>query len=180
VAGVATRRHDSRFIVGGGVDQNLIAGLVNARHFAEARQLNRRFGRMSGGVADPNFSDPSAHYPFGWGLVTNGSISAERTLSGSRSVLSFRATPPSSGQLAAQLLTLASGHYALVVKSAAQASGAAAYWSVACGEAGGAEIARLHQPAAANAQANMLFAVPNHCAGQWLTLRLQPAPDSSA
>jgi hypothetical protein len=64
-------------------------------------------------------------------------------------------------------------------KTAANATGAAPYWSLNCAGAGG-EIARLDQPMNANARAETAFAVPRGCAAQWLTLTIRPAPDSNS
>jgi hypothetical protein len=154
--------------------------LVTAREFEAAKLLNDRFGRKANGVADREFADPGAHYPFGWSLVSNGSLGAERALIGSAPALAYRASPANSGQVAAQLLVLPPGRYALATKTAAAASGAAPYWSLICGNAGGAQIGRLDQPMTANATAVTMFTVAPDCTGQWLTLSVRPAPDSSA
>jgi hypothetical protein len=175
LAQVVTRMKDKGFVAAN--DQRLIERLVTARHFSEARAL-RPAPQSSGAVSDPHFRNPSERYPFGWGLVSNGSLGAERTLSGSSAVLSYRAAPANSGQVAAQLLTLARGNYALATRTGAAGTGAAPYWSITCGE-NGAELARLDQPMTADGQATTAFTVPDSCRGQWLTLRVRPAPDSS-
>ena len=179
VAQVVARMRDDRFIVGNGLDQQLINRMVSSNEFDQAKMLNQRFGHKAAGIADPNFGDLSAHYPFGWGLVSNGSIGAERAFSGSTTMLTYRAAPANSGQVAAQLLALKEGNYVLSTKSAATAIGAAPYWSISCGELQNRELARLDQPMKADARAEVAFTVPRGCLGQWLTLRIRPAADSS-
>ena len=179
VANVVAHMRDDRFILANNLDQQLIDRLVTSNNFNQANMLNRRFGHPAAGVADPNFAEPGAHYPFGWGLVSNGSIGAERALGGSGTVLTYGAAPANSGQVAAQLLNLEPGHYVLATKSAANARGAAPYWSVSCGEPGNRELAQMDQPMTLDGQAKVEFDVPASCSGQWLTLRLRPAADSS-
>ncbi len=178
IANVVARMRDRQFVVANGVDQRLIERLVGAGEFDAARSLNRNFGHQSTGVADPNFGDEGARYPFGWELVSNGSIGAQRTLIGSSTALGYSAETASGGQVAAQLLTLSPGPYALVAKTASNGTGAVPYWSASCAEAG-SEIARLDQPLAANASAETDFTVPSGCGAQWLTLRIRPAPNSN-
>jgi hypothetical protein len=179
VARVVAQMRDDRFVLGSDSDQKLVERLVTKGEFAQARALNWRFGHAASEVADPNFADSSARYPFGWGLVSNGSIGAERTLSGSSTVLSYRAAPANSGQVAAQLLTLKSGRYVLSTTTAAAAVGGRPYWSVVCADAGGAQLARVDQPMAAHERTASEFTIPPGCSAQWLTLRLRPAADSS-
>ena len=179
-AAVAAHMRDRSFILSNAIDQRLIERLVTAREFDVAMALNRRFGRQAAGVADPHFSDPSARYPFGWGLVESGSLGAQRALRGSATALTYSAAPTNSGQVAAQLLALKPGRYALATMSAVAATGAAPYWSVTCAEMGGAVIASLDQPMTAGAKAETAFSVPASCRAQWLTLQVRPAPDSSS
>jgi len=179
VASVAAEMRDRQFLVGNSIDQRLVERLVTDRDFAAASVLNRRLGRESGGVADSHFADPSAHYPFGWGLVSDGSLTAERAVAGSSAVLRYGAEPPHGGQIAAQLLMLRPGRYQLATRTAGQATGEAPYWSVSCGEVGGGELARLAQPANAGGEANTTFTVPASCGAQWLTLRVPPSGDAS-
>ena len=180
VAVVATHMRDRRFILSNDVGQRLIEPLVTARQFDAAMLLNRRFGRPTNGVADAHFSDMSARYPFGWGLVDSGSLGAHRAASGYASALVYAAAPANSGQVAAQLLALKPGRYALATMSAAAGSGAAPYWSISCAETGGSVIATLDQPMAAGGKAATVFSVPASCHAQWLTLQVRPAPDSSS
>jgi hypothetical protein len=177
IASVVARMRDRRFVLANGVDQRLIERLVTARQFAAARSLNQAFRPNPVGVADPNFRDATAHFPFGWEFVSNGSMTAERAASGSSSVLSYSAEPANGGQVAAQLLGLRPGAYVLATRTAANGTGAAPYWSLSCDGAGG-EIARLDQPMTANARAETEFSIPLGCAAQWLTLAIRPAPDS--
>lgn len=178
VASVVAHMRDRRFVVGNSIDQQLAERLVGDRHFAPAILLNRTFGRPVPGVADPHFADASARYPFGWGLVSNGSLTADRVPGGSSAVLRYGAEPAHSGQVAAQLLTLAPGRYVLATRTAAEASGEAPFWSVTCAQEGGAGIAQLDQPLHANAAASASFVVPAGCAAQWLTLTLRPSADA--
>ena len=178
IASIVARMRDRPFVVANALDQRLVERLVTAREFAAARSLSRAFGHNSTGVADPNFGDANAHFPFGWELVSNGSIGAERAVSGSSSVLSYSAEPAKGGQVASQLLGLAPGAYVLATKAAANATGAAPYWSLAC-DGGGGEIARLDQPMTANGRVQVQFSVPPGCVAQWLTLTIRPAPDSN-
>ena len=176
---IVAHMRDGQFVVSNGIDQRLIERLASTRGFADARLLNRRFGRSSAGVADPSFADPSARYPFGWGLVSNATLGAERILSGSSSMLGYRAAPANSGQVAAQLLTLVPGQYSLKVRTGLRGAGTPPYWSIFCADGTGGELARLEQPLAANGIAATTFAVPPGCSGQWLTLRIRPAADAS-
>ena len=84
---VVMHMRDARFVRANDIDQHLIERLVSDRQFDAARLINRRYGRHFEGVADPNFRDASAHYPFGWGLVSTGSLEGARALIGSSSVL---------------------------------------------------------------------------------------------
>lgn len=178
IAKVVSRMRDRQFVVANNIDQRLVQRLASAGEFDAAKSLNRDFGHQSVGVADPNFGDAGARYPFGWELVSNGSISAQRALSGSSTILSYSAETANSGQVAAQLLVLTPGRYVLMTKTASNGTGASPYWSASCAVTG-TEIARLDQPLAANAIAKTTFAVPSGCGAQWLTLRIRPAPDSN-
>ena len=180
LANVVSHMRDKQFLAANADDQRLIERLVTAREFAQARFLNASFGRPTGLIADPSFRDSAARYPFGWGLVSNGSLGAERALDARSTELSYRAAPANSGQVAAQLLTLVPGRYALSTRTAESGTGGVPYWSVTCGESGGAELARLDQPMVASDQAEVAFTVPPGCSGQWLTLRVRPASDSSS
>jgi hypothetical protein len=177
VANVVARMKDTTFVTANGDDQRLIERLATARQFSQARSLYDAFHRSAGcgAVADPYFRDPDARYPFGWGLVNNGSLGAERTLSGSSTALSYRAAPANSGQVAAQLLTLAPGRYVLGTLTASRGTGSAPYWSISCGENIGDALVRLNQPMVAGSRAQAVFTVPAGCNGQWLTLTLRSA-----
>jgi hypothetical protein len=170
---------DRRFILANAIDQQLTQKLVDNRQYVQAIALNEAFGRSVGGIADPHFADASAHYPFGWGLVSDGSLTAERMQTGTASVLSYRAEPAHSGQIAAQLLTLQPGRYALATTTAADGSGEAPYWTITCGEPRGAQLVQLDQPLRAGGEAVSQFAVPAGCAAQWLTLRLRPSASAT-
>jgi hypothetical protein len=180
IANVAARMRDRRLITHNQVDQRMIEQLVTAGDFGQALRLRLRFDpKPLAIVADPRFSDPSAQYPFGWGLVSDGSMGAERTLDGTGSALTYRATSSRSGQVAAQLLVLRPGHYAFATRAAAAASGEAPYWSLTCGQAGGEQLATLDQPLAPGPAAATEFTVPGGCTAQWLTLRLRPSGEAT-
>ena len=179
IANVVAEMRDRAFIKGNDVDQLLIERLVTARDFQPAVLLHQRFRtKPSAMVADWNFADPSARYPFGWGLVGGGSLGAERALSSAGPMLAYHAAPATSGQLAAQLLDLAPGRYVLTTKTAAAAGAEAPYWSISCGENTGGEIGRLDQPPAAGERGSTVFTVPPGCAAQWLTLSVRPGADA--
>lgn len=180
LANVVARMSDRRFIVGNGIDQQLTERLAANGQFAPAILLNQRFGRPAKGVADMHFGDPSARFPFGWGLVNDGMLIGERAIVGSLPALKYGAAPGRSGQVAAQLLTLPAGSYSLASRTAAQLAGEPPYWTIACGQSGGAVLAELDQPLNARAEARTSITVPAGCTAQWLTLRVRPAQDSEA
>lgn len=180
LANVVARMNDRRFVVGNGIDQQLTERLANDGQFGPASLLNRRFGHAATGVADPNFANPSARFPFGWGLVSDGMLIGERMMLGSSPALKYGAAPGRSGQVAAQLLMLPPGRYTLATRTAATGDGEPPYWTIACGQSGSAVLAQLDQPLAANAEARTSVTVPAGCVAQWLTLRIRPAQDSGA
>ena len=176
VARVVDRMHDRTFVTTNGVDQHLIERLVTARNFGPALLLHRTFRPGDGIVADPAFVDVSARYPFGWGLVSETSLGAERSLG---PTLSYHAAAAQSGQVAAQLLGLVPGRYGLATRTAAFTTGEAPYWSIVCAQAGGTELVRLDQPVAVGREAAAGFMVPAGCPAQWLTLSVRPGADTS-
>jgi hypothetical protein len=179
LANVAIAMRDRRFVTGNRIDQRLIEQLVTADDFGQALRLKQRFGQRSAGLlADPHFDDPRALYPFGWGLVSEGSLGAERGLADGRPMLTYRATSSRTGQVAAQLLMLAPGRYALATRSAASVVGEAPMWAISCGQEGGSQLVRLEQPMAAGQSAGAGFVVPPGCPAQWLTLSVRPAAES--
>ena len=179
IAKLVAQMNDRRFIVGNGIDQQLIEKLADDGQFGLANLLNGRFGNIADGVADSNFANPSAHYPFGWGLVSDGMLTTERSSSGTSPMLRYSAAPARSGQVAAQLLMLRPGRYALATKTAAQAQGAAPYWTLSCAGRSGAQLVQLVQPLGAGVQAQTGFTVPTNCTAQWLTLRIRPSSDAT-
>jgi hypothetical protein len=174
IAKVVARMRDRAFVTGNSVDQHFIERLVTARQFEPALLLHRAFGRNDGLIADTNFADVSSRYPFGWGLVSGASLGADRVQG---PMLTYHAAVAQSGQVAAQLLGLAPGRYILATRSAAAVKGEVPYWSITCGEAGGAKLATIGQPAAAGAEARATFRVPDGCLAQWLTLSIRPGSD---
>lgn len=179
IADVVIAMRDSRLVRENTVDQRLIERLVTASDFAQALRVKRRFDRRPPPLlADPRFADPSARYPFGWGLVGDGSLGAERALGADGSTLTYHATGMSSGQVAAQLLVLRPGRYVLATRSAAPLVGEPPYWSLVCAHSRGAQLARLEQPAAAG-EARAALAVPANCTAQWLVLRVRAGSSSA-
>ena len=176
LADVVAQMRDRAFVTTAGVDQHLIEQLVTAREFSQALLLHRNFRPNDGLIADPAFADASARYPFGWGLVSDTSLGAERSVG---PTLAYHAAAARSGQVAAQLLGLKPGRYVLATRTAAAAMGEAPYWSITCAEAGGAELVRLNQPTLAGDRAAGAFTVPAGCVAQWLTLSVRPGSDSA-
>lgn len=180
LAEVTMHMRDTRLVRDNRIDQRLIESLVTATDFAQASRVRRRFDpRPPALIADPRFADPSAQYPFGWGLGSDSAMGAERSLGTNGPVLSYRAAAPRSGQVAAQLLTLSPGAYTLATKTAVAPTGKPPVWSIACGEDGGPRLAELEQPSAAFGQATTAFVVPAGCQAQWLTLNIRPYSESN-
>jgi hypothetical protein len=180
LANVTIAMRDRRLLEENRIDQRLIEQLVTASDFTQALRVRQRLDpRPPALIADPHFADPSAQYPFGWSLVADGSIGAERSLSSTGAILSYRASAHRNGQVAAQLLALAPGRYALATKTAAPVEGKPPLWSLICGEEGGATLAELEQPIAVSARAEAVFAVPAGCPAQWLVLRIRPFAEST-
>lgn len=178
---VLLHMRDRRLVTDNGVDLALIARLVDERRFALAGQVRAAF---SGGKAQPllvvdgAFADATASYPFGWSFVERGDIGAERSVANGRPELGWRSQPGRGGQVAAQLLLLSPGNYRLATMAASATSDDTPYWSLTCGEQGGATLAQLDVPSASNAAAAVDVAVPAGCEGQWLTLTLRPGGTS--
>lgn len=176
IAGVVLRMHDRGFVRANGVDRTLLARFVELRSFALAGQIRDAFsgGRRPSLVADGEFAETSQGYPFGWQFTDRGDVGAERGVVGGRPVLSYRAEPGRGGQVASQLLLLAPGKYRLTTTAASTAGDAPPYWTLTCGERGGAALARLDVLAQDRGTNGVDFTVPSDCAGQWLTLTVQP------
>lgn len=160
------------------LDRKLIVRLVDAGQVASARRLDARFPgapRAPGLLADGQFADSSARYPFGWGLTDAYGLGAARATEGGRPVLAWHAGTAERGQVAAQVLTLPEGRYTLDTRTArSDASGTGPLWTLSC--AGQSRtLATLAVPAGAGQRRSTPFAVPPDCTGQWLTLTLRPA-----
>ena len=183
-AAVVLRLRDRALVTGNGIDQALIARLVGERRFVLAGRVRDAFRPVKGErplVANGNFADPGAVAPFGWSLTARGDIDAERSVANGRPALAWRAEPGRDGQVAAQLLLLPPGNYRLTTMAASAGSvDALPYWSLTCGEQGGASIARLDLPSRGGVSGGTDFAVPQGCAGQWLTLTLRPGSAGEA
>jgi hypothetical protein len=178
---VLLHMRDRGLVTGNGIDRSLIARLVNERRFALAGRVRAVFSTgkaQSRLVVDGAFTDATGSYPFGWGFAERGDIGAERSIADGRPALGWRSEPGRGGQVAAQLLLLTPGNYRLATTAASPTPEDAPYWSLTCGEQGGAALARLDVPPVARAAATADFTVPVGCAGQWLTLTLRPGGTS--
>jgi hypothetical protein len=178
-AGLLLAMRDRRAVTTGEFDRKLIARLVGSFQFALARRLEQRFNPSYGAsplLADGGFTGVSARHPFGWGLVDESDMGAAFSRLAGRPVLSYRALPARTGQVAAQLLMLAPGRFRLAAATAQIDDPAAPpRWLLTCAERGGGQIASLDQPVRAGGAAAAAFAVPADCPAQWLTLRLRPS-----
>ena len=178
---VLLRMRDRGLITGNGVDRALIARLVDERRFALAGRVRAAFSTGKAQprlVVDGGFADAIGSPLFGWSFTERGDIGAERSTADGRPALSWRSEPGRGGQVAAQLLLLSPGNYRLTTMAASATPYDAPYWSLTCGEQGGAALVRLDVPPAASATAAEDFAVPAGCEGQWLTLTLRPGGTS--
>jgi hypothetical protein len=179
IARVVLAMRDHAVITGNGIDDLLIAQLVTERAFADAQRVRAVFrppARNGALVADSDFADPSARYPFGWGMTARGDLEALRGLEQGRPALAYRAVAGRAGQVAAQLLFLPPGAYRLAARTATAGDpGALPYWTLACAEQGGTGIATLDQPPHKDGSATTDFRVPQGCSAQWLTFNLRPS-----
>lgn len=175
IAAVILALRDRGFVTHNGVDQAMIARLVDGRDFVLAGRMHDAFSAPGARplLVDGTFAEASGGYPFGWSLVDRGDVGAERGGADGRPALAWRAEPGRGGQVAAQLLLLAPGRYRLTTRTAVPGE-AAPRWSLVCGEEGVSLLATLDQPDRANAVAGTDFSVPPGCAGQWLTLAVRP------
>jgi len=178
---VLLHMRDRGLITGNGLDRGLIARLVDERRFALAGRVRAAFSSGKAPprlVVDGGFADATGSYPFGWSFTERGDIGAERSIADGHPALGWRSEPGRGGQVAAQLLLLSPGNYRLATRAASATPDDAPYWSLTCGEQGGATPARLDVPSAAGAAAAVDVAIPAGCEGQWLTLTLRPGGTS--
>ncbi len=185
---VVLQMRDRAVITDNQIDQLLIGQLISEQSFAAARQVQDAFHPSTTNatlVRDPNFANPAARYPFGWGLRETGEAGAARDLVAGRPALVYQALPGGDGQVATQLLLLKPGAYRLIARSASAPADPASppYWTLTCGQQGGKQIALLDQPRD-NGAAAIDFTVPVGCTAQWLALNLrqsdEPAGQSGA
>jgi hypothetical protein len=180
-AAVLLHMRDRGLVTRNGVDRALIARLVDERRFALAGRVRATFSsgkEQPRLVVDGGFADATGSYPFGWSFTERGDIGAERSIADGHAALGWRSEPGRGGQVAAQLLLLPPGNYRLASMAASATPNDAPYWSLTCGEQGGATLARLDVPSASSAAAAVDVAVPVGCDGQWLTLTLRPGGTS--
>jgi hypothetical protein len=115
-----------------GWQQRLLASLVSAGRFEEARKAWNRFDPGSGsasGLADPRF-EIDAMPPFGWTLASGPAGVAEPQAGGQLHILFYGRD---NLVMATQLLTLEPGQYRLAMRvSGAQPSAKSLSWVVRC------------------------------------------------
>jgi hypothetical protein len=180
VSSLVLQVRDRAALTRAGIDQTLIGELVGQAAFAEARRVHDAFHpALAAFVADPIFALPEQAYPFGWRLIESGELGATRGVVGGRPALTYQALSGAGGVVATQLLTLPAGGYRLTVRTAAADRAPSPYWTLTCGEAGGAQILRLDQPGQADGVGVGAFTVPAGCAGQWLALHVRGADTPS-
>jgi len=165
------------FIVKDELDRKLVARLVDDGKFALAWQLDAAFDPRPPGtglVEDGSFNDPAVRYPFGWGLNDKGEIGASRETENGRPVLAYHANVAESGQVAAQVLMLKPGTYALDLLAGRSApTEVPPVWTLAC--AGETRILAMLAMPPGHAHAGVRFSVPPNCVAQWLVLTIRPA-----
>lgn len=179
IAAVVLSMRDRRAVRAAQADQLLIGRLVEQGQFNIAKQVSDRFGRAKSRgalVADHDFSQAAALYPFGWALTDSAEGGAARIHAGGGSALAYRAAASAQGQVATQLLMLELGAYRLATANAAPPADQSSvpFWTVTCAGTGGRQIALLPQPKAVQPAA-VAFTVPNSCAAQWLALNVLPS-----
>lgn len=169
---------DRRLILKNELDRTVIARLVDDGQFSLAGRTDRAFASNTNEaplVADGQFDNPAARYPFGWGITDTREIGASRDVEDGRSVLAYHANSAEGGQVAAQLLMLQQGRYVLETgASPAQRSDAPPLWVLSCA---GQErvIATIALVPDSNGRSASRFAVPAGCPAQWLSLAVRPA-----
>jgi hypothetical protein len=157
--------------------------LADGGRFGLARKLAEAFGapKPAAAVADGDFDDPSAHYPFGWGITDASELGASRDRENGTAALIYHANPGEGGQVAAQLLTLPPGSYELVSRARASVTETAPLWTLSCAPSVRL-IVTLAVASGAPGVSSTRFSVPANCPAQWLVLNLRPAltPQSGA
>lgn len=160
------------------LDRVVIVRLVEEGQFALARRVERTFGRRSRKqplLADPDFSDGAARYPFGWGLTERGELGASRETDHGRAALAYHANLAESGQVAAQLLTLPAGQYRLKSRTGRpDEAEAQPRWVLSCA-APPRPIVTLALSAQLHGQSSIPFSIRPDCPAQWLVLTIRPA-----
>jgi hypothetical protein len=168
---------DRQTIIKDELDRRIIVRLVADGQFALARQLDAAFARGSAKaqlVADGQFRDVSARYPFGWGQTDTAELGASRESEGGHSVLAYHANTAEQGQIAAQLLTLPPGSYTLATQAGTATSAATPpLWTLSCA-APTRLLVTVALPAQSGRLASAPFSIPPGCAAQWLALAVRP------
>lgn len=175
---VVPRMRDKVWIAKAGFADALVGRLVADGDAATARRTFNLFHPPPLGDAlldDGDFADPGIAFPFGWLLVQKGEIGAERSVIHGRPALAYQSLQGDDGPVASQLLTLTPGRYRLSTRAAATATDPAAvpYWTIACADAGGRQVALLDVPATPKTAAAVAFVVPADCSAQWLVMTLR-------
>jgi hypothetical protein len=175
LADVLAAMRDRAMILANGIDRALATKLAEQGAFAKAAAVEAHFHPGPHALLrDPRFADVRAAPPFGWALTNDGQIAAERSRVAGVTALAVHAQPLAAGQAAAQLLLLLPGRYRLATRMAEGLADTMSppSWSLACGEGARQQLAVLPLSAAAGTTATVDFAVPEGCAGQWLTLQI--------
>lgn len=177
IADIVLVMRDRRAIVEAGIDQTLTGALVAEQAFGKARQVHDALhpSARRGFVVDPDFSRSGEAFPFGWEFTEKGEAGAIRGRVDGKPALTYQSLVGRSGEVAVQLLTLPPGRYRLATTTATGADDASAtpFWTLTCGQAGGAQIALLNQPERSGETAEAEFAVASDCPAQWLALHLR-------
>lgn len=148
----------------------LLARLVEGGEERRAYDLWRRFvgSDQNDPIYDADFRGRPGAPPFNWELSVNDVGAAERGRNGGLELEYFGRK---SGQLARQLLMLRPGRYRLAfdVEGSATGQGSRIELRIAC--RGGANLATLafRDVSTTRRRAELDFAVPGGCEGQWLT-----------
>lgn len=147
---------------------------------------NRLEGRAAGyrSLQEGDFERSAAILPFGWGLRDETSIRAYRdTVLNGTMGLRISTNAGASGQVAQQLIGLASGRYTLAGMAGNIPADPAARPTIELGCAGGGAIARFTLPVASDEGQRFKFdfAVPaTTCEAQWLSIVTAPTVDTDS
>lgn len=145
----------------------LLQSLIDAKHYAKARQTWANVARVGSDrtqpIYDPRFTDKVAPPPFNWDLTSSTVGLAERREGGGLHVIYYG---QEDGALASQLLVLAPGGYRLAIRGDGRpVRPAALQWALVCAVSGGTIASVPLDQALAG---EWRFTVPADCPAQWL------------